>query len=136
MTIRPLLSSDLQVIREIDAICFPADDQYDSDTYESMLISGRSIVVIEDGDVVGYAFVQDRIWDADLHIRSLAVHPNYRRHGYGEAMLRSVIDSCNCPVDLLVDELNANAVRLYTRLGFVRSEMPSKIPAKIRMVRP
>ncbi|HET9095936.1 MAG TPA: N-acetyltransferase [Candidatus Baltobacteraceae bacterium] len=125
--ILPLAAADLDRIRQIDALCFGPDDRYDDAVYDEMRASRES------GVVVGYAFVQGKIWEADVHIRSFAVHPEHQRRGYGKALLRSVIENAHGSVDLLVDESNTNAVGLYESLGFVPAEMCPIEPPKRRM---
>lgn len=131
--IRPLAAADLDRIRQIDVLCFGPDDQYSDAVYEEMHASGESRVATKSGVVVGYAFVQGKIWEADVHIRSFAVHPDHQRHGYGKALLRSVMESAHGSVDLLVDEFNTDAVRLYESAGFVPAEMCPIEPPKKRM---
>ena len=150
VTIRPLTAFDLERIKEIDRAAFSSEDAYDAGVYPLMLQSGESVAAIDGaGVVVGYAFVQtlDEWPWAELsdvpqrplchphsHVRSIAVHPGYQRCGYGNAMLRSVIEAANGFVDLLVDEWNEPAVLLYESLGFRRAEICGTVPPKRRMV--
>ena len=100
--------------------------------YWEMLQSGVSIVASDDsGTIVGYAFAQV---NAGTRIRSIAVHPDFQRKGYGKAMMRAVIDGADREVDLLVDEANGPAVRLYRSLGFQPVEMCLIVPPKRRML--
>lgn len=131
--IRPLAQADIDEIRLIDSLCFGPDDRYDDAVYDQMWASGESRVAAKSGAVVGYAFVQGKTWDADVHIRSFAVHPEHQRRGYGKALLRSVIENSQRTVDLLVDESNTIAVGLYESLGFVPAEMCAIEPPKRRM---
>ena len=57
-------------------------------------------------------------------VKDLAVHPDSRRHGIGEALMRHVFlafrDRGAAHVDLKTDTVkNAAAVRLYERLGMI-----------------
>jgi ribosomal protein S18 acetylase RimI-like enzyme len=131
MTIRTLVESDLPKIKEIDRAAFSAEEQYDDGMYDRMLQSGRSLVALDGGQVVGYAFVQI---DPYPHVRSLAIHPSHHRRGFGRALLQAVIDRGEHQVDLLVDEANTPAVRLYEQLGFRRAEMCATVPPKRRMI--
>lgn len=88
MEIRALVERDLPQIKELDLLTFPPEEQYGDRTYVRMLQSGLSRVAIEINRVVGYAFVQINPY---THVRSLAVHPAFRRRGYGTALLRAVI---------------------------------------------
>jgi len=119
-------------IKEIDQATFSPSEQYGEGLYEWMLASGLSIVAVNDeGLTVGWAFVQMNPY---THVRSLAVHPSFQRRGYGSALLRAVIANANREVDLLVDEANECAMRLYRRFGFQPAEMCPTAPPKRRMV--
>ena len=51
-----------------------------------------------------------------------AISPNYRRRGYGEALLKRVIDDCYTEmikyITLEVRVSNTPAINLYTKYGF------------------
>lgn len=133
LVIRPLEVADVASIREIDAACFDAGDQYDDAMYQTMRDSQESIVAVEGGAVVGYAYVQRNVWEAELHVRSLAVDPRHQRRGYGQALMRTVIEASPGCVDLLVAPSNTHAVGFYTRLGFVPAEVCESVPGRKRM---
>jgi len=116
--------SDLPRIKAVDRLVFPPEEQYEDDMYDRMLQSGLSLVGLDGDLIVGYAFVQ---LNPHTHVRSLAVHPDYRRRGFGRALMRAVIDNSEHEVDLLVDEANIPATQLYERLGFRRAEMCSTL---------
>ncbi len=73
--VRALHREDLPAIKELDGAAFSAEEQY-------------SRVAVAAGWVVGYAYVQ---MEPQVRVRSLAVHPAYRRRGYATALLRDVI---------------------------------------------
>jgi ribosomal-protein-alanine N-acetyltransferase len=70
--------------------------------------------------IVGYIMVW-KIQD-DVQINNVAVHPDFRRSGVGEAMLRDVLDWARAAggvfVSLEVRLSNASARALYEKLGF------------------
>jgi ribosomal-protein-alanine N-acetyltransferase len=70
--------------------------------------------------IVGYIMVW-KIRD-DVQINNVAVHPDFRRSGIGEAMIRDVLDWARAAgaafVSLEVRISNAGARALYERLGF------------------
>jgi ribosomal-protein-alanine N-acetyltransferase len=137
--IRPMRVSDLDRIKEIDRLAFSAEEQYGDAVYERMPQYGLSVVVETlDGEVVGYAFVgaerQDSNGDAFGYVRSVAVHPDYRRRGYGTVLLEAVIERGEREIDLFVDERNETAIRLYQRLGFQLAEVSTTRPQRRRMV--
>jgi len=150
VTIRTLFASDLERIKEIDRAAFPPADWYEDAMYDSMLQSGLSLVALDEkGEIAGYAFVvrldawpwaqlsQTPVRPECLphpHVRSIAVYPEQQRRGYASKILRAVIENAVNSVDLLVDESNAPAVRLYESLGFARAETVALTPPKRRMV--
>jgi len=77
--------------------------------------------LVEDGDgrLAGAALC----WTSDF-LKDLAVHPDTRRLGIGENLLRQVFgvfrDRGACAVDLKVEAHNAKAIRLYERMGMRR----------------
>jgi ribosomal protein S18 acetylase RimI-like enzyme len=137
--IRPMRVSDLDRIKEIDRVAFSAEEQYGDAVYERMPQCGQSVVAeTPDGEVVGYAFVgaekHDSNGDAFGYVRSVAVHPDYRRRGYGRALLEAVIERGEHEIDLFVDERNEAAIGLYQCLGFQLGEVSPTAPQRRRMV--
>lgn len=134
-----MLVSDLDRIKEIDRVAFSAEEQYGDAVYERMPQCGRSVVAeTPDGEVVGYAFVGEENEDSNGYafgyVRSMAVHSDYRRRGYGRALLEAVIDSGEREIDLFVDERNEPAIRLYQCLGFQLAEVSRTTSKRRRMV--
>ena len=55
----------------------------------------------------------------EVHIANIAVHPDYRRMGVGERLMRKLLDKYEgCEVYLEVRVSNRIAQRLYKKLGF------------------
>lgn len=132
MTIKALVEADLERIKFIDRAAFSEAEQYENGMYWRMLQSGLSVVALDDsGMLVGYAYVQINPY---THVRSLAVHPDFRRLGYGKALMQAIIDHADHEVDLLVDEANEPAIRLYKSLGFQFAEICPTVPPKRRMI--
>ncbi|KAJ0968954.1 hypothetical protein J5N97_021831 [Dioscorea zingiberensis] len=80
----------------------------------------------EEEEVVGYVMFS---WISSLcaSITKLAVKENYRRRGFGEALLSAAIQKCRTRriqrVCLHVDPTRTPAVRLYQKLGFQVDEL-------------
>lgn len=73
-----------------------------------------------DGAVVGHAIG----WSVagDTEVMELAVHPDARRRGLGQALLRALLGICGGgPAFLEVRATNAPALALYAREGFVQT---------------
>src|SRR4029077_10851106 len=79
----------------------------------------RAIVAENAGALAGYALL-DVNAEPD-RIRSIAVAPEYRKRGYGKALVQHLIEAYDA-LELLVEKNNAVAIRLYERLGFAYVE--------------
>jgi ribosomal protein S18 acetylase RimI-like enzyme len=66
------------------------------------------------------------------HLARLIVAPAMRGRGYGEMLVRALVDVArrreNVRVSLNVDRANARAIRLYEKVGFHDAERPSDEP--------
>ena len=58
-------------------------------------------------------------------ITNIATHPNYRRRGLGERVVRALLEYAEseglCLISLEVRESNSAAIALYEKLGFIRA---------------
>lgn len=63
-----------------------------------------------------------------LNIHDFAVHPDFRRRGIGEALMKKIFSYAKlqnmCRVNLEVRHDNHGAQKLYQKVGFVDSEPP------------
>ncbi|HKU69120.1 MAG TPA: GNAT family N-acetyltransferase [Candidatus Baltobacteraceae bacterium] len=134
---RTLSEGDIPALRELDALAFSADEQYDGEFYGETIGTGgfEAIgIVNRSGSIVAWVLV-----DATRHtvrIRSLAVHPSFRRRGLASDLITGVLEKHRAkPVDLLVDQHNAAAVALYRRFDFADADPDPQMPERLRMVR-
>ncbi|KAJ8763806.1 hypothetical protein K2173_003588 [Erythroxylum novogranatense] len=78
------------------------------------------------GEVVGYAMYS---WPSSLcaYITKLAVKENFRKQGYGEALVKAAIEECRTKkvgrIALHVDPTRTAAMNLYKKLGFQIDEL-------------
>lgn len=79
------------------------------------------LVSTQNEAILGYAVV-DR-WEDHDHLISVAVVPESRRKGLGEALLRELEKrlSKDRPLRLEVRQGNMAAIRLYTKMGFAKT---------------
>lgn len=115
--------ADLPAVREIEALSFsnPWSDATFRGEIQNKGISFPMIIVRpEDGRVAGYIMYW-QIRD-EVQINNVAVHPDFRGKGIGEAALRLVLKEVREQgavfATLEVRVSNAAAVRLYEKLGF------------------
>lgn len=121
--IRRMRESDLSAVRAIEALSFsnPWSDNTFRGEIQNTAVSFPMVVVRRPGEtVVGYiVFWQIR---DDVQVNNVAVHPDCRGLGLGEALMRYAIDRTReagaAFMTLEVRQSNAPALALYKKLGF------------------
>jgi len=121
--IRRMREEDLASVREIERLSFsnPWSDNTFRGEIQNTAVSFPMVVVRRPGDeVVGY-IIYWQIRD-DVQVNNIAVHPDCRGLGLGEAMMRYAIaksvEAGAAFVTLEVRPSNAAALTLYRKLGF------------------
>lgn len=122
--IEPLqLERDLEGIVELEAACFTNPTTRDMLRYEvesSDVLHGYVMRPAPAGTIVAWCAVWI-IFD-ELHINTLAVHPDWRRRGLASRLLTHVLDDAvrrgADKATLEVRESNEGARKLYERFGF------------------
>jgi ribosomal-protein-alanine N-acetyltransferase len=121
--------ADVPAVGAMEILCFPAP--WSADTYRNELLhNGYShywVLSPVEGKVGtlppilaygGYWLMGD-----EVHIVTVATHPQYRRRGLSEHLMLYMIEQCRTQganlVTLEVRVSNSAAQQLYTRLGFV-----------------
>lgn len=121
--IRRMREEDLAGVREIERLSFsnPWSDNTFRGEIQNTPVSFPLVVVRRPGEeVVGYiVFWQIR---DDVQVNNIAVHPDCRGLGLGEAMMRYAIAKSRAAgvtfMTLEVRPSNAPALALYRKLGF------------------
>ncbi len=117
-SLRRMRMSDLRAVMEIDASSLPKP--WSAGIWRSELESPFGLyLVLEKGDeVVGQIGVRSVL--DELHITTVAVHPEHRGRGHARAMIRAALSAYPDArlVHLEVRPSNATARTLYTSLGF------------------
>ncbi len=125
----PMQLDDVPAIGKLEILCFPAP--WSPDTYRNELLHNQFghywvLRPRPDSDAGfppilaygGYWLMGD-----EVHIVTIATHPDYRRRGLSEALLVQMIEECRSQgaglVTLEVRVTNLAAQRLYAKLGFV-----------------
>ncbi|MEA4899772.1 ribosomal protein S18-alanine N-acetyltransferase [Bacillota bacterium Meth-B3] len=122
ITISLMTLEDIDQVHEIECACFSipwSRQAFATEVRENQC--ARYLVLKEDGEAVAYAgvwFVLD-----EAHITNIAVRPDRRGLGYGEAVTRALMqlaaDSGMSMLELEVRVSNRAARALYEKLGFV-----------------
>jgi len=120
--ISPMRQSDLDSVMNIEKASFPTPwsrNAFLSEIYENS--RACYLVARQNGKVIGYV----GIWVIldEGHITNLAVHPDFRRRGVGERLMRAIMDYARSKgakrITLEVRVSNLGAQKLYEKLGFV-----------------
>ena len=119
--LRALDARDLDALDEIERRSYPAPWSRSMFAAEIQKPGALSLgAYIESGELVGYAIVS-RYVDA-WHLMNIAVAPEFRRRGIATALLERLFEvTASDPrrgYTLEVRVSNAEAIRLYERLGF------------------
>ena len=119
--LRRLEQRDLDTVEEIERASYPTP--WSRSMFAAELRKPSSIALgacLEEGDLVGYAFVSRSV-DA-WHVMNVAVAPAFRRRGIASTLLERLFEvTASDPrrgYTLEVRVTNAEAIRLYERLGF------------------
>ena len=119
--LRRLEQRDLGTVEEIERASYPTP--WSRSMFAAELRKPSSIALgayLEEGELVGYACVS-RYVDA-WHVMNVAVSPSYRRRGIASTLLGRLFEvTASDPrrgYTLEVRVSNAEAIRLYERLGF------------------
>jgi ribosomal-protein-alanine N-acetyltransferase len=129
--LRKFSMSDLNAVMEINRVCLP--ENYSQFFYVDLFrrFPETFLVAEENGKVVGYIMCRIEVGLGDFgftglrkrgHVVSVAVMPEHRKKGVGEALVSSAMDAMRtynakqCYLEVRVS--NDPAVKLYKKLGF------------------
>ncbi len=119
VTIRPMVEADLDTIVELEQQIFV--DAWSRSSFEAELENKKishPLVLEADGQIAGYAVV----WSfyQELHIANFAIHPDFRKRGFGTQLLKYIFDRFkDAKIAFLeVRRSNEPAIRLYQKFGF------------------
>lgn len=116
---------ELDQVMAIDAATWPRPLS-ESAWHKALVADGVTCAVaVHDGRVVGYAAY--KVFDEFIHLYKIAVAPRHQRRGVASALLvrlkRTLRRSGRGHIQLRVGWSNAAARMLYSRHGFVRSDV-------------
>ena len=119
--LRKAAPEDVPVLAELDRICF-ADPWSEESFFEEINYNEKAVYIVleTEGRIAGYAGIW-KILD-EGHITNVAVHPDFRRRGFGRRIVQALIDSVEADgvtsETLEVRRSNAPAIALYSSFGF------------------
>lgn len=127
--IRPMESSDLDRVSELEQICF--HDAWSREDLRRELEENpyaKGIVLEEDGKVIGYAYYW--IVFEISQLSNIAVDPAFRSRGFGRRLLEQALKNSQAEgcenMTLEVRVGNEAAKKLYESMGFVGLHVSKK----------
>jgi len=129
--LRKFTQNDLQSVVHINSVCLPENytDYFFIDLYQRF--PETFIVAEENGEVIGYIMCRVELGLSNFgfsgvikkgHIVSVAVLPQYRRKGIGQALITEAMEGMRLhnakQCFLEVRTTNTPAIDLYKKLGF------------------
>ena len=117
MTLRPIKPDDLSKLSQW------ADD-HDIVSLKKLidLPAFLGIVLEFENDIVGFTYGWH--FKGNVEIIQITVHPDHRRHGYGQRLLDHFIDAVeavSCRLEVRAD--NVAALALYEGYGFIKNSI-------------
>ena len=122
MIIREMKRGDIPAIAELEKICF--SDPWSENSIASELDNRLSywLVAEDNGKIAGYVGSQAVLDAADM--MNLAVSPDYRQQGIGQALICGLIEHLKrkkvIALLLEVRASNTPAISLYETMGFIQ----------------
>jgi ribosomal-protein-alanine N-acetyltransferase len=130
-TLRKFSLNDLQSVMQINRVCLP--ENYTDFFFVDLFHRFPELFIVAEnaGEVVGYIMCRLETGLSNLglgglvkkgHVVSVAVLPQHRRHGVGEALVTRAFEAVKlynakqCYLEVRVS--NDEAIRLYKKLGF------------------
>jgi len=124
-----IAEQNIRAVRQddIDAISLLEEASF-NDPYPSYFLSELArdnpetfLVITRNNEIVGYGVVDH--WEDHDHLISIAVRPDSRRKGLGEALLVELEKrlSNERPLRLEVRQSNFAAIHLYSKRGFTKT---------------
>lgn len=115
-----LTEKSLDGVAELEKLCF--SQPWSKNSLGLLLKEGIGVGMVcsSDGQVCAYGGMMVAVDEGQ--ITNIATHPDYRRQGYGRAIVEALIkysknNGINS-ISLEVRESNRAAIELYSRLGF------------------
>jgi ribosomal-protein-alanine N-acetyltransferase len=118
--IQPATWRDLNALRSLERICFPQDSWPLLDLIGILTLPNVvRLKAIVNGEMVGFIAGDVRLHKRMAWIATVAVLPEHRRRGIGNALLQACEAQMDVPdVRLSVRASNNDAIRLYRVAGY------------------
>ena len=119
MTVIRMNAAHIPQIAALESICF--SEPWSENALRDTLEDPKAVffAAVENGTALGYAGMHDIVGEG--YVDNIAVFPEHRGKGIGEALARALIDyTCHAGLEFLTLEVRAGnvpAISLYKKLG-------------------
>lgn len=128
IALQPAALRDFRAVYHLEKVCF------DQDAWPMLDVLGVLTIpqvvrlkAVDQEELIGFIAADLRRSQGVAWIATLAVLPEYRRRGIGEAMLRSCESQINLPlIRLCVRQSNQPAIELYHKSGYQQVDVWKK----------
>ncbi len=107
-------------VAELEKQCFSTPWSETALSEELSNSFARFFVALSNGEIVGYIGSHNVL--GEVYITNVAVFPEYRKKGIGEALIKKLIEAVKNEnadfITLEVRKSNASAIKLYEKCGF------------------
>jgi ribosomal protein S18 acetylase RimI-like enzyme len=120
--IQSIQQIDYTTIEKIGKLCLPIYYYYDDLStmgYNKYQLMFKAVNVTENKkEIIGFIIAEKQENNLRIHIKSIAVLPEYRRSGVGSLLINHIKQLPCLSVTLIVSEKNEDAYRFYLKMGF------------------
>jgi ribosomal-protein-alanine N-acetyltransferase len=121
VALRRMTVQDIDRVHEIERLSFPRPWPRDSFLSELENACARYVVLLEDGVIAGFGGMWLIVGEA--HVNNVAVHPCFRRRGYGKLIMKELMRTAYRAGEIVQMTLEARvtnvpAIGLYMSMGF------------------
>jgi len=128
IAVQPAALRDFRAVYHLEKVCF------DQDAWPMLDVLGVLTIpqvvrlkAVDQEELIGFIAADLRRSQGVAWIATLAVLPEYRRSGIGEAMLRICEEQVNLPlIRLCVRQSNQPAIELYQKSGYQQVDVWKK----------
>ncbi len=118
MNIIPFEEKYLDDVFEIEKICF--SHPWSKEDLKAQLGNNTSYFYVCDIDGMAVGYIGLQIFSGEGYVTNVAVLPEYRRCGIGQALISRAMENEMDFITLEVRESNNSAITLYEKSGFER----------------
>ncbi|HJW89242.1 MAG TPA: GNAT family N-acetyltransferase [Anaerolineales bacterium] len=125
VAIEPATWRDMNVLRNLEQVCFPKDAWPLLDLIGILAFPNVvRLKAVKDSQMIGFVAADIRLRERLAWITTIGVLPEYRGQRIGSALLRACEERLETPrIHLCVRASNEAAVRLYRRFGYRRYDL-------------